>query len=107
MSASRSKTNPGYKKVTLQIGAEEFAFAERMADEDGFFGVEDCLNGVLATAMTRLMSPDDHNDDPLGYVIRHQEAKIEVLKEMLLDALRTSFRNEETLRQRNEPDIPF
>ena len=39
-------------KVTLNIEAEDYAFAERLAKQDRYFGPEDCLNGILNTAIT-------------------------------------------------------
>lgn len=84
------------KRVTLQIEDEEFAFATRMAEEDGYNGPVDCLNGILSTALLRWMAPKreaDEQDDPLARIVRFQDAKIEVLQDLLLQALNECARH--------------
>jgi len=39
------------KKITLQISDEFYEFAKLRAEDDGFFGTEDYLNGLLNTAL--------------------------------------------------------
>ncbi len=41
------------KKITLQISDEFYEFAKLRAEDDGFFGAEDYLNGLLNMALLR------------------------------------------------------
>ncbi len=85
------------KKITLEISADEFAFVERMAEEDGYFGPEDCLNGILNTALSLWMypaTPDNRPNDPVNKVIALQSAKIRVLKDMLFESLEENLRRD-------------
>ena len=56
------------RKVTLLISEENFAFAERMAEEDLFYSPEDYLYAVLGTALLREMDEQDcgPNEDEGG-----------------------------------------
>ena len=103
------------KKIRLQIDAEDYAFAERMAKQDRYFGPEDCLNGILNTAITHWrehvndMTPDHAEQKHLRAIIDHQVAEIRVLKELVSDALRANVAREQELRalhfgERSQPD---
>lgn len=41
----------GYQHVILEVSDEEFAFAEAMAEDQGYFGPADYLNGLLKRAL--------------------------------------------------------
>ena len=92
------------KKVTLQIDAEDYAFAERLAKQDRYFGPEDCLNGILNTAIMHWrehvndMTPEHAERKHLRAIINHQVAEIRVLKALVSDALRANVKHEQELR---------
>ena len=93
------------KKITLQIGADDFAFAERLAKSDGYSDPEDCLNGILNMASLRWRDHvDDHTPEQaeikhLKNLIDRQDAEIRVLKSLVADAMRSMFEMKKEYRE--------
>lgn len=75
----------GYRIVRLQISEEDFAFAQRKAERDGYFGPEDCLNGILNTAIGEHRHPNDGGEDNHGFIRLIAEKK--ALQEILIQLI--------------------
>lgn len=41
----------GYQRVSVQVSGELFAFAQAVAESEGYFGAADYLNALLNTAL--------------------------------------------------------
>ncbi len=48
--------------VKLQVSEADFAFAQAKAERDGFLDPEDCLNGILNTALLHERNPEDESE---------------------------------------------
>ena len=51
------------KKIVMQVSPEFFAFAEMMADKEGYFGAVDYLNGVLNMAVLTAMDEEEDQEE--------------------------------------------
>lgn len=98
-------------KIELDISKNDFEFAERKAHRDGYFGPEDCLTGILNTAVAN----ERHHDDDLTPaqaerrhlmgIIDHQNALIRALKELLSDVMRTNVALEDEVHELCFPEV--
>ena len=68
------------KKVTLQISDEFYEFSKRRAEDDGYFGTEDYLNGLLNMAL--LGDVDEYENGSLRLSARPCEAERDFFAEL-------------------------
>lgn len=78
----------GYREVTLQISDENFAFAQQKAAREGYFGPEDCLNGILNNALGEDRQPSDGGEDNHRFI--RLMAEKQALQEILIHLVRRS-----------------
>ena len=84
-------------KMELNLNDDDLAFLEREARRGGYFGVADCLHGIMNAALLSArreagdMSPEQAQREALVKLLERKNTEIRVLKGLLSESMEATI----------------